>query len=105
MRQRMESAVIAALVCSFALLMSVGCVFNGSGIPLDFELNCSDGFDNDGDGLTDCEDADCVDDPDGMLANMRAFNRLYDVLYRMLSHQSEISTESFCTCSQTVLSF
>jgi cysteine-rich repeat protein len=61
--KRTRIAAIAALVCSFALLMSVGCVFNGSGIPLDFELNCSDGFDNDGDGLTDCEDSDCVDDP------------------------------------------
>jgi hypothetical protein len=29
----------------------------------DKELNCSDGKDNDGDGVIDCEDADCADNP------------------------------------------
>ena len=60
--KRFGVAVLATvLVCSFALW--VGCTFNKYGLSPESETDCSDGFDNDGDGLTDCEDPDCVSDP------------------------------------------
>jgi subtilisin family serine protease len=36
---------------------------SGGGGPPPGETICDDGIDNDGDGLTDCDDSDCADDP------------------------------------------
>jgi len=56
-----------ALFVSCALVLAlIGCDDDGtlwpSGPP-DNEQECSDGIDNDADGLIDCDDPDCADDP------------------------------------------
>jgi len=50
--------VFSPLILGSSLCFS-GCVQGG----VSSEYDCSDGTDNDGDGLTDCEDPDCVNDP------------------------------------------
>lgn len=48
------------LVTVFALALALGPVGCGSGTPPE---SCDDGADDDGDGLVDCDDLDCADDP------------------------------------------